>query len=434
MKLIKTCIIFFIIISACIGCSQRQEPDVHLTLKVPLLTQRSIADPEIESAGEFLEKAANDYMEKHDNVTIDIIVFSLPEEDANIKECFDTENATDILYEGYFNMAGYVHTGRVVPLDDIISDSIKSDIPDTLWNMSMINGKTYMMPYLSLENVLVYNKDLFRQAGLNKYISNKPEIQSWKLEEWEEILNTLAEKRPDNVFPMMMYAKNEQGDTHIMTFLRSHGCPIFDENGRFHINTPEGIKALTWIKDGYDNNWFPKKCENLEIIDNTTLFVNGQLAIYIANNVVLKYDELDVGYVNAPDMDGKGIATAFVTGFEVFDNGNPAKVEAGKDFVKFIYETEQWLDYSAGGIPASRKTTEKFQDDIFMLEDFYNNSARVVDFTCNNPNWRGVRSAFWPHIHALLEGSETPKEVAEGIDKDCNQAIEEGYTNSRLHE
>ena len=35
---------------------------------------------------------------------------------------FDTEDATDILFEGYFNMAGYIHTGRVIPLDSLITE------------------------------------------------------------------------------------------------------------------------------------------------------------------------------------------------------------------------------------------------------------------------------------------------------------------------
>lgn len=438
MKPIRTCVYVFTLIFFCMlftGCDlKKQEPDVYLSLKVPMLTQRAISDPEIESAGEFLEKAAEAYMEEHENVTIDITVFSLTEEEASITDCFDTEDAADILYEGYFNMAGYVHTGRVVPLDDIITENIKSDIPDSLWNMSKVNGKTYMMPYLSLQNIIVYNKALFRQAGLDQFVSDQPEIQSWKLEEWEEILDTLAKNRPDSVFPMIMFAKNEQGDTHIMTLLRSHGSKFFDKNGRFQVNTPEGVEALSWIKEGYEKNWFPKRCENLEMVDNVNLFSHGQLAIYISNNTALAFDGLDVGYSNFPSMDGKGMATSFVTGFEVFDNGDPEKVEAAKDFVKFIYETEQWLDYSAGGIPASKKTTGKYQGDISMLEDFYNNSANVIDFTGNNPNWRGVRNAFWPHIHALLEGSETPEEAAAGIDEDCNRAIEEGYLDSKLHE
>ena len=65
--------------------------------------------------------------------------FDYVDEIRAITESFDTEDATDILYEGYFNMASYSHTGRVVPLDDIISDDLLNDIDDASRTMSMVN-------------------------------------------------------------------------------------------------------------------------------------------------------------------------------------------------------------------------------------------------------------------------------------------------------
>lgn len=420
------------------GCgavkNEVKDPSVHLTLKVPTLSHQTPADPDISNASEFLEKIAAGYMAEHTNVKIDTVVFALTDEDAYITDCFDTENAVDILYEGYFNMAGYVHTGRVVPLDDIIYSAVEEDISDSMWAMSRTDGKTYMMPFTSTQNVLAYNKDLFRQAGLDAYVSEEPTIQNWTLEEWEDILNALAAGHSESTFPMMMYAKNEQGDTHIMTLLRSHGSSFFDKGGKFNLNTPEGIAGLRWISEGVDKGWFPAHSENLEIVDCSKLFANGQLGIYLANNALLHYDGIDAGYVNFPSEGGDGYATSFVIGFEVFDNGDEAKVAAAKDFLKYVYETEQWLDYSAGGIPASRRTTEKYKNEIELLNEFYENSENVVDFTQNNPNWRGVRAVFWTSIYDLLNGDLTPEEAARKIDEECNAKIEEGWETSTLHE
>lgn len=69
-----------------------------------------------------------------------------------------------------------------------------------------------------------------------------------------------------------------------------------------------------------------------------------------------------------------------------------------------------------------------------MLEEYYRNNENVVNFTANNPNWRGVRETFYPHIQKLLRGDETAAEAAAGLDEDCNAAIEEGYRTGRLHE
>ena len=69
-----------------------------------------------------------------------------------------------------------------------------------------------------------------------------------------------------------------------------------------------------------------------------------------------------------------------------------------------------------------------------MQEAYTANAGNTVDFTANNPNWRGVRDVFYTHIHELLVGTKTPQEVAEALDKECNAAIETGWKTSKLHQ
>lgn len=422
----------------CTGCGQTKKKQIDLVLKLPPISMNAVNDTETTDTYVFLEKAAEDFSEIYTaaDVSIKVEEFEYTKEDAAIPGCFDTDNAADILYEGYFNMSTYIHTGRVVPLDDIISDELRADVEQSIWDMSTVEGKTYMMPFLSLQNVMIYNKELFRKCGLEQYISEDSEqIGSWTLEQWEQILDALAAGLPEQCYPMMMYAKNDQGDTHIMTFLRSHGCTVFDENNNFCINSPEGIEALQWLKDGYDRGWYPPQCENLEIADNTELFANGQLALMLINNASFShYDRSDYGFVNFPCEDGTGIATAFVTGFEVFDNGDEDKTAASKAFVRYICETDKWADYSTGGIPARDSVAEKYFYQVDMLDSCIQNNRNVVDFTHNLPNWRGVRDVFYPCIHKLLTGRMTAEETAAAIDADCNSAIDEGRRSSELHQ
>ncbi len=425
------------VLSALTGCAAgNQKPKVSLTVKVPPLTV-SNTNTDITDAYDMLVQAGSDFAAQYPDadVTVNVVKFAYTEEDEYITGCFDTEDAADVLLEGYFNMAGYIHTGRVAPLDDIITDEMRKDVDDVIWEMSRVNGKTYMLPFYSLQNTLLYNKDLFRQYGLEEYIGPENEIQSWTPEEWETILSTFAQELPEMSYPMMMYAKNDQGDTHIMTLLRSRGSKFFDENGRFHLNTPEGIAALQWIVDSYKKGYFPVGCENMEINDCSALYMNNQLAVHMGNSAVIINMNPDItGLVNFPSMDGSGYNTSFVTGFEVFDNGDEEKLKAAKAFVQYFYSDDELMDYAQVGIPASKATAERVNDHVFMQEAYAANTVNTVDFTANNPNWRGVRDVFYPHIHELLTGTKTPEEVAEAIDADCNAAIEEGWANSKLHE
>lgn len=163
------------------GCTKQEE--VTITVKVPVLSMNSVTDPDIGCADEFLKKAAEAFEAQNEGVTVRVVTFEQTKEDDAVTDCFDTEDAADMLYEGYFNMSTYIYTGRMVPLDDIISDKIRNDIDSSLWDMSQADGKTYMMPYLSLQNTYVYNKELFREAGLEKYLTDEDVIQNWTLDE-----------------------------------------------------------------------------------------------------------------------------------------------------------------------------------------------------------------------------------------------------------
>lgn len=423
-----------------VGCGSgktAKKEDVTLIIKAPPLAMNAIADPEMDVAEDFLQAAGEAFAAQYEdaNVMIKVQTFEYVNEIQAISDKFDTDDAADVLYEGYFNMASYLHSGRVVPLDDIISGELRADVDDALWKMSMVDGKTYMMPYLSMQNVLMYNKSLFAACGLEEYADADRSIQTWSMEEWNTILDQLAQNLPDGCYPINMYGKNNQGDTHIMTTMRAFGGKIFDENGKFNCEDEKIVEALAWIQDGIDRGWYPPHPENLELSDFSELFGSGKLGIFLYNNAnIILYDDIDdYGFVNFPG----GAATSFVTGFEVFDNGNEAKLAAAKAFIQYIYDTPEWMDLSAGNLPACRSVSERWQDKIVMLNEFMDNRVNVVDFMNNSPNWQGsdtsVRSVFWPNIHNLLAKSVTPQECAKAIDEACNAALDEGWKNSTLH-
>ncbi len=419
--------------------SKQSDDEIILNIKTPILQMTSYADEEINDTYTFLKKAASDFEKEYKDANVKIKVTQFEKEDENdeIIGCFDTKEATDVLYEEYFNMSTYIHTGKVVPLDDIITDEMRNDIDDNYWEISQLNDKTYMMPFLGMQNTLCYNKDLFKQVGLEKYITDKDVIQNWSLQDFEIILSTLQKKLPKNVYPMLMYGKNEMGDTHVITLLRSRGSTFFDENGRIKLNTPEGIQAVQWLMDCDKKGYFPANAENIEIDDCYNLFMNGQLAIYINNAVLdasLRKTNINYGHVNFPSIDGKGFNTTFLNGFEVFDNGDEEKLKVAKDFVKYIYENEKWRDYSAGAIPCSNSVAIKFAEQLKDKQKYIDNLDSGWNFTGNNPNWRNVRAVFYPNIQELLYGEKSAEELAKQIEDTCNSAIEKGYENSKLHD
>lgn len=128
------------------GCGQAPGAggEVTISVKVPTLSLDAQLHPEVSSAYEFMQVAANRFEQDHDGVKVEVTEFPIEDETAAIGDTLGTPQAPDVLFEGYFNMGSYIHTGYVVPMDDVISDEVRADIPDAYWEMSQVDGKTYI--------------------------------------------------------------------------------------------------------------------------------------------------------------------------------------------------------------------------------------------------------------------------------------------------
>ena len=306
-------------LAGCSGLPFTGAAPVRLVVKVPRTGHDVVFDDSISQVEMVIQGMADEFQRTYARpVDVEVIVFEQNQYDEAVEGSFDTDKSPDVLYGDYFNISTYIRTGRVVPLDDVATPAIRDDLFDDLWNMGVVEGRAYMMPYLARQNVLAYNKEMFRNAGLGEFIA-EGEITAWSLSEWTRILDALSASLPEGSFPMMMYAGSSQGDTHIVTLLRSAGSNIYDEAGHFNLSAPEGVSAFRWIQDGVGRGWFPPHAENLEIEDCSSLFRQGQLAIYMVNNAsITRYGDA-VGLVNFPGPDADGSATAFDSGFQILD-------------------------------------------------------------------------------------------------------------------
>lgn len=429
------------------GCSAGQEPEapaaekpqITLNVKCPPLALAFDEGHYDSEAIDLLKEAGEAFCASYEDadVTINYTRFPYVEEGEAVLGSFGTDEAVDVVLAGQFNVPTYVHSGRAVPLDDIIDDELRADIDQAIWNQCSADGKTYVLPLYQLQNTLMVNPELLRAAGLERFIPAEGSVAQWSTDEFNEILAGLKASMTDEIsYPMALWAANNQGDTHIMSFLRAYGLDLFDSEGRFQVNTPEGIAALTWFNDLNEQGMVPKGAENLEYSAAIDLFDNGQIAICPGNKTTLlakRPADFVPFAANFPTPDGAGCATTFLTGFTVFDNHDAERTKAAKDFARFIYSDDAYLQYALSGTPVSASFIERNQntgESAALDKELNANSENVYDFLNNTPNWDGVRSVFYLGIQDMLRGTTTPEEAAASIDATCNAAIDEGYASA----
>ena len=382
---------------------------------------------------DLLEAAAERFNKQYDKyeVTFEFNRYNYTDEKEQLLDKVGTEEAVDLFYAGSWNVSSWAERGLVIPLDDLIDDELRADISETIWKQNTYKGHVYIMPYQQLQNTLAVNTTMMKNAGLDAYIPEPETIAHWSTEEFNTVFAGLkASFTNETTYPFMMYAHNNQGDSHIMTLLQALGGSLYDENGNFAVNTPEGIAALTWLKELDEQGYVPDNAENLEFIDSVNLFYNGQLAICMSNLTNLwdcRNRGLDVFPVNFPSLDGNGYATATSNGFCVFDNGDGEKIQVAKDFIRYIYTDEELMKYTLGTLPVNQSVIDKYGDEIWMLKAYAENAKNLTTIVrFDSPNWQGVREAFYPNIQALLKGILPPAEIAAAIDETCNAALVQG--------
>lgn len=274
------------------GCRSREAekpaaPEkVTLIIKTPPIGLGNIPDVGEAEAYDLIMAAAERFRAQYDRCDVEFVVsrYDYLDEQAQLVDKYGTPEAADLFFSGSWNLPLYVQRGWMVPLDDIISEELRSDIDESIWRQNTIDGKVYTMPFHQLQNTLMVNREMMEAAGLEAYIPKDDAVACWSTEEFRLICRELAKSLTDeNTFAFMMYAANNQGDSHIMTLLRAYGCPLYDKNGNFTVNTSEGIRALEWIREMDEQELIPRGAENLELLDCINLFYNRQLAICVGN-------------------------------------------------------------------------------------------------------------------------------------------------------
>lgn len=451
------------------GCGgKKTDPVVQLNVKTPLIKMVTPSKPEITTSGDFLTLAVEAFAKQYTKEKVEISVRMFPSgfEEEFVTNTIGTEDAADVLYDDFYNMIAYVHSGIAIPLEGLLTDDARADLKQDYLEWGQVSGTTqngvdvsnriYMLPFVGRQNILMYNKALLNECGLSEYVSGETGvIQNWSLEDWNYILDTLAEKLAIKseqtgvqYAPTMMYAKDRSGDTHIMSLLIAFGNGmIADDRGYFDFTEEKALQGIEWLQSGLKRpngySWYMPNPQAFTMSDCDRLFHSGQIAFYSFNIGSVVYaggrEEVEkYGYVNFPGGEN-GRATRFVTGFEIFDNQDARKLAVAKDFVKFIYETEEWLNASAGNISVSKRVTAAQEaENMLMIDQFTANIKNVVHFMRGNPNWQGrdnsVRNVFYKNIAELLSGKVTPKECALQLNTECNAATDYGWENSKLHD
>lgn len=418
-----------------------------VTLTVWLTPQwKGVFSPDEEGADydSFMKEAARRYTEQHPNVTINVEVVSGDTRDERLRAAESSDSLPDVMYEGAFTMSSYYHSGSIVDLDDIISDADKADIGEGIWENCQIEGKTFQFPFAHMPGTLIYNADMFREAGLDSYIGGEYEIVTWTPEELRDnILPALRDKLSANgVYPMSLFAMNNQADTWNLSYLRMFGCPFFDETGHLCANDANGVKALEYILYLYNNGLTVPGAESLTSNDCNAMFQNKQIAVSFTNSTLLTnlhadmengtVEKFDARLANIPG-DPQPNSFTYVSGFMAMNTKDETRIAAAKDFIKFACTDSELVMASKNTLPVRASVTEAVGDELPYLAAYTENQKYLFNFSNNMPGYNELRNVLFPELQAALTGTKTAQQALDDYVAKGNVVIDEGRASSVVY-
>ena len=318
-----------------------------------------------------------------------------------------------------------VNSGAVAPLDDLIAKDSQYNIKDfypLLVNYDVMNGKQYAIPVSTNNMQLIWNKDLFKAAGLDP--ENPPKT-------WDE-MKTMAQKcaNPSNgVVGFEFYTQpTGEGITwQFQVWLWSAGGQFLNaDNSAAAFNTPEGLKALTFVSDMLQNHGSQPGPWGLFGDQKACMQLDGSWLFGYRKDAPFKW-----GIAPVPAPDG-GTSASNVGGEHLFMFNSVKNKAAAWEFIKYLTSPEVQVDWDkqTGFLPV-RQSVAQNQD---YLKWINTTEPRMLPFVQGmatshtrpaTVKYSAVSDAFSREIQLALLGQAKPADALAAAEKAVNEALKQ---------
>ena len=262
------------------GCGS-SDGKTHLTFQIWDVAQR-----------DGMQAMCDAYTAKNPDVVIEVQVTSWSEYWTKLEAAAESNTMPDIYWMHTDQILYYADFGILADLTDLYDDpnfyqDHYSEI--SIGNASGSDGKIYGVPKDKDNILLVYNKEMFDQAGLEYPNDN------WTWDDMESASQAIYDKT--GKYGYMAYNDEQLG---YWNFVYQNGGYILDENNVYAGYTqPATADAIKYYVGLQQNDWCPDQAYFAETSPGTAFF-SEQGAMFLEGNWNL-LSELN----NYPDMVGK---------------------------------------------------------------------------------------------------------------------------------
>jgi multiple sugar transport system substrate-binding protein len=309
---------------------------------------------------EFMQAAADTFMDTHPKVKVKIETFAWPEFYTKWTTGLTSGQVPDVSTALPNHVVELIDVDALVPLNDVIDKIGRDRFYEAPLKEGTVEKDNFSIPLYSHAQVMWYRKDLLAQAGL--------EVPKT----WDELYETAKKlNNPPGVYGLSVpMGSGDMMATRFLNFyVRSAGETLITKDGKANLTSKAAIDGINyWVKMFEATS--PEGSVNYKVLDQATLYYQGKTAFDfnsgfqiggVETNSPQLLEQIDAApmpKVNANDPD-RGIETSNIPVVVWKNSKHP---EIAKAFVESLYEKEGYIKFlhsvPAGMLPALKDIAE----------------------------------------------------------------------------
>lgn len=366
-------------------------------------------------------------------VNVEFLAYS--DGDDKVNSAITSKSTPDLIMEGPERLvANWGANGYLVDLSDMLDDEDKAEMdavnPGTLNACTTADGKVYEYPLVMTAHCMAVNLDAFKAAGADQYLDL--ETRTWTTENFIKAVEALYAEFGDTVGAV--YCTGQGGDQGTRALVNNlYGGTFTDaEHTKYTWDDPLNIKALEQLKS-MDGIAFDASLDGGKEIAK---FYQGVLKMGFCWNIAqqLNPNQADTGagktingeeiaFMAFPTETGEPKLQGGIWGFGIFDNGDDARIEASKKFIKYMADSAATVDaVKAATYFPVRSAAEGTDLSGVWADDPIMNEYQVLmpylgDYYQVTKGWAGARTEWWTMLQKVGEGEDVATAVATYAEK-----------------
>ena len=342
-------------------------------------------------------------------------------------------NAPDLILEGPERLvANWGAKGYMVDLAELFDDADKADInAAALDACTTEDGAIYEYPLVMTAHCMGINLDAFKEAGADKYLDL--ENHTWTTEDFKAAMTAMYDHFGATVGAV--YCAGQGGDQGTRALVNNlyGGTFTNPEHTAYTWDDPKNVQALQELYDMDGMAFDP----SLQGGDEIALFYNETLKMASCWNIQqqLNPNGADTGAGKTlngqeivpmafPSEDGTPKLQGGIWGFGIFDNGNDAKIEAAKTFIKYMCDSAATVDaVKAANFFPVRSDAEgtdltNVWGDNEVMQEYSKLMPYLGDYYQVTAGWAEARTAWWNMLQEINSSGDVPA----AVENFCGQA------------